>query len=321
MGRYIIRRVLWVALVMLIVTFFAFLIFYVMPTADAATIFAGRQPTPETIAEVRKQFGLDKEWYEQYGKFVSDIVTGDEYGWPGFNMSYATRAPIRETIFDRVGVTFQLAVGAAVLWLAIGIPIGIVSAIRKGKMPDRIGMGFALFGVSAPVFWLGIMSLFIFWHKLQWTPGTGYVPFGEDPGEWFGHMILPWGVLSMLYAAVYARMVRSNLLETMGEDYIRTARAKGLKESRVIGKHGLRASLTPVVTMIGLDFGVLLGGAVVTESVFNMNGLGSFLINSVRVGDLPSVTAVIVFAAFFVTFLNLIVDIVYAYLDPRVRYA
>lgn len=321
MLRYVVRRLLWVAFVMLVVTVFAFLLFYVMPPGDQATSFAGKQPTPEIVAEVKRQFGLDRPYPVQYWRFVSSLVTGDEYGWPGFGFSFATRAPIREVIFDRMGVTMQLAAGAAVLWLLLGIPIGILSAVRRRKLADRVAMGFALFGVSAPVFWLGLMGLFIFWEKLQWVPGTGYVPFSEDPGAWFQHMILPWTVLSLLFAAIYARMVRGNLLDTLGEDYIRTARAKGLSEVRVIGKHGLRASLTPVVTMFGLDFGLLLGGAVVTETVFNMQGLGNFLVTAVIDNDLPSVLAVIVFAAFFVTLLNLIVDIVYAYLDPRVRYA
>lgn len=321
MSRYVIRRVLWVVLVMFIVTLFAFFIFYIMPPTDPALAFAGRQPTPEILAEVRAQFGLDQPLYKQYGLFVGRLIAGDKDGWPGFGYSFATRSPIREMIFDRVGVTFQLGAGAAILWMLIGIPTGVLSAIRRGKLADRFAMGFALFGVSAPVFWLGLMGLFVFWQKLHWVPGTGYVPFSENPGQWFHHMILPWVVLSFLFAANYARMVRANLLETMGEDYIRTARAKGLSEARVIGKHGLRSSLTPVVTMFGLDFGVLLGGAVVTETVFNMQGLGSLLVQAVYDGDLPVVLAVVVFAAFFVTIFNLVVDILYAYLDPRVRYA
>lgn len=321
MTRYVIRRLLWLVLVMLIVTFVGYLIFYVMPPTDPALSFAGRQPTPEILAEVRKQFGLDQPWYLQYTRFVRNLVLGDEHGIPGFGYSFSTRAPIRDVIFSRMGVTFQLGAGAAVLWLLIGIPTGIISAIRRGKLADRLAMGFALFGVSAPVFWLGLMGLFIFWQKLHWVAGTGYVPFTEDPFQWFHHMILPWVVLSLLFAANYARMVRANLLETLGEDYIRTARAKGLSEAKVIGKHGLRSSLTPIVTMFGLDFGVLLGGAVVTETVFNMQGLGSLLVRSVYDGDLPVVLAVVVFAAFFVTFFNLVVDIVYAYLDPRVRYS
>lgn len=321
MGAYILRRTLWVVFVMIVVTFFAYLIFYKLPPGDIALRFAGKQPTPETVAEVRKEFGLDKPWYGQYYKFMSDLVTGDEYGWPGFNKSFSTRSPIKETIFDRLGVTFQLAIGAAILWLVTGVSIGVISAIKRRKLADRVSMGFALFGVSAPVFWLGLMGLYLFWKKLDWVPGTGYVPFGDGPLQWVHQMILPWLVLCLLFSAVYARMVRSNLLETMGEDYIRTARAKGLSEGRVIAKHGLRASLTPIVTMFGIDFATLFGSAVVTESVFNLPGLGSYLVTSALDADIPAVMAVVVFAAFFVAFFNLVVDILYAYLDPRVRYA
>jgi peptide/nickel transport system permease protein len=202
----------------------------------------------------------------------------------------------------------------------MGIPIGIVSAIKRGTLVDRATMGFALFGVSAPVFWLGLMSLFIFWEKLGIAPGTGYVPLTEDPLSWLSHMIMPWVVLALLFAAFYARMVRGNLIETMEEDYIRTARAKGLSERRVVMKHGLRASLTPVVTMFGLDFGTLVGGAIITETVFNLPGLGTYVVRSVFQGDLPATMGVVVLGAFAVSLMSLIVDIVYAYIDPRVRY-
>ena len=321
MGRYIIRRLLYVLVVVLIITMVTFLIFYVMPATDPSIQFAGRIPTPAIRAVVKHQFGLDKPIYEQYGLFVARLFKGDKYGWPGLGFSFYTRSPIREEIFSRVLVTVQVAVGAAVIWLLLGIPIGIVSALKRRSIADRFAMGFALFGVSAPVFWLGLLGLYVFWQKLHWVLGTGYVPISHNVGEWFGHLILPWIVLSLLFAAFYARMVRGNLLETMGEDYIRTARAKGLPERTVVGKHGLRSSLTPVVTMFGMDFGLLLGGAIITESVFNIPGLGQYVIQAVRQGDLPTVLSVTVVAAFAVTFMNLIVDIVYAYLDPRVRYS
>ena len=320
MGRYVIRRSLWVIVVVAIITLITFLIFYVMPPTDPAITFAGKQPSPEVIAEVRHPLGLDQSIFVQYGRFVKNLFMGDEYGWPGFGISYNTRAPIVDELYGRLMVTAQLAVGAAIAWLTMGILIGIISAIRRRTFLDRASMGFALFGVSAPVFWLGLMALFVFWQKLGLTQGTGYTPFLENPAEWFGHMILPWLVLAMFYAALYARMVRANLIEAMGEDYIRTARAKGLSEKRVIGKHGLRASLTPIVTIFGIDFGALLGGAIITENVFNLPGLGQYVVSSVCDGDLPVIMAVTVFASFFVTFFNLVVDIVYAYLDPRVRY-
>ncbi len=321
MAKYLVRRLIWVVFVVLVVTLVTYVIFFLMPPGDPAVAFAGKQPTPELIAEAKRQFGLDKPFYQQYGLFVKHLVLGDQYGWPGLGKSFNNRTPVRDELFERVPVTVQLAIGAAVVWLLMGIPIGIVSALRRRTAVDRAAMGFALFGVSAPVFWLGLMFLLIFWQKLGIAPGTGYIGFHESPTGWFSHMIMPWIVLALLYAAFYARMVRTNLIETMGEDYIRTARAKGLSEARVVGKHGLRASLTPVVTMFGIDFATLLGGAVITETVFNLPGIGAWVVRSVFQGDLPAILGVTIVASFFVAFMNLIVDIVYAYLDPRVRYA
>jgi peptide/nickel transport system permease protein len=309
------------ALVLLVITLVTFAIFYLLPSQDPAITFAGRQPTDELIAEVRRQFGLDKPVPEQYYLFVKRLFLGDEFGWPGFGESFYTRAPIRDEIFDRLGVTVQLALGGAVFWLLLGIPIGIISALKRGTKIDRAAMGFALVGVSAPVFWLGLLFLFVFWKTLGIAAGTGYVAFSDNPLSWANHMVMPWAVLSLLFAAFYARMLRGTMIETMGEDYIRTARAKGLSERRVIFRHGLRSSLTPVVTQFGLDMGGLLGGAIVTESIFNLRGLGTYAIGAVRDVDLPVVLAVTVFTAFFITLFTLLVDIAYAYLDPRVRYS
>lgn len=320
MIRYIVRRLLWLAFVLFVISVLTFLIFFVMPPSDPAVNFAGRAPREETITAVREQFGLDRPVPVQYGLFVKRFFLGDEYGWPGFGFSFTTRTPIRDSLLPRAWVTAQLAIGASIVWLVVGVPIGIVSALKRHTMVDRAAMGFALFGVSAPVFWLGLVSLFIFWQKLGISPGTGYVAFSSDPVGWATHFWLPWVVLALLYAAFYARIVRGNMLEVMAEDYIRTARAKGLSERRVVFKHGLRSSLTPIVTLYGLDLGLLLGGAIVTESVFNIPGLGPYTISAVFRGDLPVVVAVTIFGAFAVVLLTLIVDIVYAYLDPRVRY-
>ena len=320
MWRYIVRRLLWVVVVLLVVTSITYVVFFVMPSTDPAITFAGKNPTTEQIEEVRRNFGLDKPVPIQYLTFIKHVFLGDQYGWPGLGFSYSTRSPVKDQFFGRVLVTVQLAVGAALVWLCIGIPIGIVSAIKRRSLTDRLAMGFALFFVSAPVFWLGLMGLWLFWFKLRISPGTGYVAWGDNFGDWLSHMILPWVVLALLYAASYARMTRGNLLETMGQDYIRTARVKGLPEWKVILKHGLRASLTPVVTLIGLDLGALLGGAVITETVFNLQCIGQWSVASVFQGDLPVVLAVTVVVAIAVSLMNLIVDIVYAYLDPRVRY-
>jgi peptide/nickel transport system permease protein len=321
MGRYLIRRLLWVVLVLFLVTLFTFVIFFVMPPTDPSILFAGRAPTPRLIAQVKESLGLDKPAYMQYLLFVQRIFLGDEYGWPGFGFSFLTRSPIRPVLFERAFVTFQLAVGAAVLWLVVGVVIGIVSALNRGKVADRLAMGFALLGVSAPVFWLGLMALWVFWQQLKVLPGTGFVPFTEDPTQWFLHMILPWSVLALLFAAFYARMVRSNLLETLSEDYIRTARAKGLSERNVVFKHALRSSLTPVVTLFGVDFGTLLGGAIITETVFNLPGLGTYVVRATGNGDLPVILSVVVLAGLAVAIMSLVVDVLYAFLDPRIKYA
>lgn len=322
MGRYVIRRLLWTVVVVLIVTLVTFVIFYILPPGDPAVRFAGKQPTPELIAEVRSQLGLDRSLPEQYALFLKRLVVGDQYGWPGLGFSYDSRTPIKEEIVERAPRTFSLAIGAATLWLIMGISIGIVSALKRRTLADRLAMGFALFGVSAPVFWLGLLALYVFWQQLGLESfGTGYVELSEDPAGWLSHLILPWFVVALLYAAFYARMTRGNLIDTMGEDYIRTARAKGLPERRVVMKHGLRASLTPIATMFGIDIALLIGGAVITETVFNIQGLGNWAVNAAASSDLPAVVGVTLVLALAVTLMSLLVDILYAYLDPRVRYS
>ena len=320
MTGYIIRRLIYVILVVLAVTLVAFVIFFVLPAQDPAVAFAGRNPTPERIAEVKRQLELDKPVPVQYLLYVKRLALGDEYGWPGLGLSYNTRSPVREEVFSRLSVTLQIALGGAFLWLLIGIPIGVISALKRHTWADRLSMGFALLGVSAPVFWLGLVSLYVFWQKLGWLPGTGYVSFATSPKDWFLHMILPWSVLALLFAAIYARVVRGNMIDVMSEDYIRTARAKGLSERRVVTGHGMRAGISPIVTLLGIDLALLIGNTVVTETVFNMPGLGNYILVSTDAGDLPAVLAVVVLASFAVAFLGLVADIIYAYLDPRVRY-
>jgi peptide/nickel transport system permease protein len=322
MGRYLIRRTLFMILVLFVVSLITFIIFVKLPASDPARRAAGKQTTPENIAAVRHAFGLDEPLYVQYGRFAKGLIP-----WPGFFLnedvyySYTNFVPVKQEIFSRLPVTIALAVGAAICWLLLGIPIGIVSAVRRGSIWDRSGMVFALIGVSAPTFWLGFLFLYIFWFKLHWAPPSG-IPIGESVLDAVlqGRFILPWLVLSLTSAALYARMVRGNLIESMGEDYIRTARAKGMSEKRVIYKHGLRAALTPVVTIFGLDLGYLLGGAFITETVFNLPGVGQYGVQSISTNDFPSVMGVTIFGAFFIAIANLMVDVAYAFLDPRVRY-
>jgi len=304
----------------LVITAITYLIFFVMSPIDPAILFAGKQPTPQVIAQIKAQFGLDKPVWMQYGLFVEHVFLGDRYGWPGLGFSFVTRASVRSQLWPRLAITATLAIGASIIWLALGIPLGVLSAIKERSLTDRFAMGFALFFVAAPVFWVGLMFLWLFWFKLGIAAGTGYYPPGQyGIATWLNHMIMPWIVLALVEAAWYARMTRAGLIETMDEDFIRTARAKGLSENRVIFKHGLRASLLPVVTMFGMDLGLLFGGAIIVETVFNLQGIGQWAVSSVATGDLPVILAVTLVSAFAITLANVAVDICYAFLDPRVR--
>ena len=328
MGRYLIRRTLFLILVLWIVSVLTFLIFVKLPSGDPARRAAGTRTTEAQVEEARERLGLNDSIFVQYGRFAKGLVPVP--GWflnEQVYYSFKNFVPVKEEIYSRLPISLTLAVGAAATWLLVGIPIGIVSAIKRRSLADRAGMLFALFGVSAPVFWLGLLFLYIFWFKFQeW--GWPHAPPSGIPADmnWLealmaGRFVLPWAVLALSFAALYSRMTRGNLIETMSEDYIRTARAKGLSERRVIFKHGLRSALTPVVTMFGMDMGILLGGAVITETVFNLPGLGQYTLRSIFTSDFPAVMGVTVFAAFFVVIANLVVDVAYAALDPRVRYS
>jgi peptide/nickel transport system permease protein len=321
MALYIVRRVLWACVVVLIVLMLTFAVFYLMPSGDPALRFAGKSPTPESLALIRDRLGLDEPWYQQYGIYVKNVSTGDEYGWPGLGYSYVAGVSVLDEVKERAPRTLLLIAGAATIWLVVGVSIGVLSAIRRRSAVDRLAMGFVLVGISSPVFWLGLMALFVFWKQLGWTGGTGYVPLTDSVSGFFSHMILPWTVLALLFAAIYARMTRNTLLDTLGEDYIRTARAKGLPERTVITHHALRASLIPIITMFGMDVALLVGGAIITERVFNIQGLGWLAVDGTLNQDLPIVLGVVTVGAIAVVVMNLFVDIAYAYLDPRVRYA
>jgi peptide/nickel transport system permease protein len=322
MVPFIIRRLLWMVVLLLVISFLTFIIFYTLPAADPAQLRAGRQPTPELLASIRETLGLDKPWYVQYGKYLERLVLHFDFGY-----SYQNNQSVKSLIFDRLPATATLAAGAAVVWLLVGIPVGIISAIKRGTWMDRAAMGSALVAISAPVYWLGLVSLYLFSKDIGKVPifeGQGAYPSSgnifTDPGTVIPAMILPWLVLAAAFAAIYARFLRANLLETMSEDYIRTARAKGLKERVVVFKHGVRSAITPIVTILGLDLGILLGGAILTETVFNIPGVGRLAYDSIQKSDLPIVQGTVLMGAFFIILLNLIVDIVYAFLDPRVRY-
>ncbi len=317
---YIARRLAWTVAVVLAVVAVTFVVFFLLPNGNPALRFCGKAPTTQCIQMTDARLHLNKPWYTEFGYFVKTLVSGDEFGWPGLGYSYGNYVSVRSEIVQRAPRTLWLIAGAATIWLSCGVLIGVLSAVRRRTWIDRSAMGFALFGISAPVFWLGLMALYLVWKELGLTDGTGYSPPSDGIGPFLGHMILPWVVLALLYMAIYARLTRNNLLETLGEDYIRTARAKGLSERRVILKHGLRASLTPIVTIFGLDCALLIGGAIITESVFNIQGLGWLAYQGAQTQDLPTLVGVSICTATAVALMNLIVDIVYAFLDPRVRY-
>ena len=319
MARYIARRILWGIFLLIVVSGITFLIFYAFPSADPAALRAGRQATPALIEQIRHSLGLDKPLYEQYGIYMKGLVLHFNLGY-----SYQNDVSVRSQIFSRLPVTLSLTVGAVVVWMLAGIPTGIISALRRRSPIDRLTMGGSLVAISAPVYFLGLVGLFLFASdigRVHLLPGAGsYVPLTQDPKQWFLSLLMPWFVLAAAFAAFYARMVRANLIEVMSEDYIRTARAKGLSERRVVGRHGLRAALTPVVTMAGLDIGLLLGGAVLTETVFNIPGIGRYAYDSIINSDLPAIQGTVLFGAVFIIGANLVVDVLYAFIDPRVRY-
>jgi peptide/nickel transport system permease protein len=319
MLTYIVRRLLWSVLLLFVISFQVFLIFSVLPSADPAQLRAGRNPDPDLVKELNKQFGLDKPWYTQYWLYMKKLVLHFDFGH-----SYQNNVAVRDEVFGRLPATMSLAVGAAFVWLAAGIPIGILSAVKKGSIIERLAMGGALVAISAPVYWLGLVSIYLFSKDIGQFPifnASGqYVWLGDNPGQWFSSLLLPWLVLATAYAAVYARFMRSNLLEVLSEDYIRTARAKGLTGRRVIFKHGVRSAITPIVTIFGLDIGLLFGGAILTETVFNIPGIGRTAFQAIQKSDLTMVQGTVLVAAFAIILANLVVDVVYAFIDPRVRY-
>ena len=322
MVRYIVRRLLWVVVLLVIVSFITFVIFYLLPTADPAQLRAGRQPNPELVEQIRERLGLNDPWYQQYGHYMERLVFHGDFGY-----SYQNNADVKTQLFDKAPASISVALGAAVIWLITGIAVGIISALRSRSVLDRTTMGLSLVAISAPVYWLGLVALYLFAADIGKFPVTffkgagSYVPFSQDPATWFQSLLLPWIVLAAGFAALYARLLRANLIEVMSEDYIRTARAKGLSERRVVLKHGLRSAITPIVTALGLDLGVLLGGTILVETVFNIPGVGRYSYDAITNADIPVIQGTVLLGAFFIVMANLVVDIIYAFLDPRVRYS
>ena len=313
MGRFIVRRLVQMVLVMFAVSVLTFLIFNVIPNGDPAVRMAGRQPTETQIEQIRKEWGFDENIVVQYATTMKKVFTGDL-------QSYFTQLPVGEEIRKGLPRTLSLAIGAALLWMLVAVAFGLYSAVKAGKFADRFLTIIALIGISMPVFWIGALMNYYLGFKLGWFPNGGYVEFTQDPFDWFYHLILPWTALAILFIGFYSRVLRSNVLDTINEDYVRTARAKGLSERQIMVRHVLRNSMIPIVTLWGLDFGAVLGGgAILTETVFDLQGVGQYAAESIGQLDVPPVLAVTLFAAFFIVAMNAVVDILYAYLDPRIR--
>ncbi|CAB4635434.1 unannotated protein [freshwater metagenome] len=326
MLRFITRRLSTMVGLLFGVSIITFLLFSALPS-DPAALTCGKNCTPEVIEQNRIRLGYDKPVLEQYGVFVSGIFTGRTYGSgtatfdcdaPCLGYSFNKGEEVTVLIGRALPATAQLAAGAFVLWIVMGLGIGIISALKRGKWQDRLGIGFALVGTSLPAFFTGLLLIFTFVFWIPIFPAPRYVEFDRDPLFWFLNMLLPWITLALLYSAVYARLTRDGILETMNEDYVRTAKAKGLSPGVVVRKHVLRSALTPIVTIAGIDLAGLLGGAIVTEAIFSIPGLGRLTFSAISQSDLPVIAGTVILTSAFIILANTVVDIIYAVLDPRV---
>ena len=319
MLQYLIRRLLWACVLFLVITIVAYVIFFIIPV-NPAQLACGQRATPECIRNAKANLGLEKPIYEQYGRFLWKLVVHHDLG-----KSYFNRQSVNQTVINAAPVTASLVLGGAVLWMLVALPIGILSALRPRSVLDRTAMVFVLIGISAHPVWIGLILSYVVGFKLGWTPITGYCDFFNPttscggPVQWAWHMILPWITFAVLFAALYVRMIRANVMETSNEDYVRTARAKGASQWGVMRAHVLRNAMLPVVTMLGMDVGVALGGAIFTETVFTLPGLGNTAILAIQNFDLPTVQGIVVFATISIIVFNLVVDLLYAVIDPRIR--
>ncbi len=319
MLRYFIRRVLWACVLFVAVTLVTFVIFFVIP-ADPARQVCGQRATATCIERARHFLGLDKPMVVQYALFLDRLVVKQSLG-----RSFTTRQDVTHTILQAAPVTASLVFGGAVLWLLISIPVGIASALRPRSLLDRITMVAVLIGISAHPVWIGLLGAYFIGFKLHLVPITGYCDFFSPSGDcggpvqWAYHLVLPWACFSVLFAATYVRMIRAYTMETLNEDYVRTARAKGATEARVLRSHVIRNAMLPVVTILGMDLGLALGGAFFTETIFGLPGLGKLAVGAIGNFDLPTVEGVVVFATLCIIVFNLMVDTLYAWIDPRIR--
>jgi peptide/nickel transport system permease protein len=317
--RYLARRFVWAAVLFIAVTLVAYVLFFLIPS-DPARLVAGKAATDADIKRAAHFLGTDRPIYVQYAKFLDRLIIHQNLGF-----SFANRQSVNSLVGNAAPVTASLVFGGAVFWMLLALPIGILSALRPRSLLDRASMTFVLIGISAHPIWIGLIFAYVFGFRLHWTPITGYCDFINPstecggPLQWAYHMVLPWATFAILFAALYVRMIRANVLDTMNEDYVRTARAKGAPESLVLRSHILRNALLPVVTMLGMDISLALGGAVFTETVYSLPGLGKTAIGALNFNDIPTVEGVIVFATLAIIVFNLLVDLLYAWIDPRIR--
>ena len=316
MLTFLIRRTIGAVLVMLAVTFIVFLIFIVVPGGGklgTAQRIAGKNATPQNVLNIEHKWGFDKPFYVQYWRMLKRMFTNKL-------VSYTSQQPVLSQIVQGMPATFSLTIGASIIWLLFGVLVGVISAVTAGRLSDRLITILALVGISMPVFWLGLVVRYLLAEKNSLFPDGEYASLTSNPAQWAYHLILPWLVLAVLFIGFYGRVLRGNILDTINEDYVRTAKAKGLASRRVLVKHVLRNSLIPIVTLFGLDFaGVLGGGAILTETVFDLHGVGQYAAQSINNFDLPPIMGVTMYGAFFIVLFSVLVDIFYAYLDPRIR--
>jgi peptide/nickel transport system permease protein len=325
--RFIVRRALLAVLTLFAVSVATFGLFFAAP-ADPAEAMCGRNCSPEAVATARARLGVDRPMVAQYTDFMGGIVTGRTLGEgdlavrceaPCLGYSFRTGEPVTDIVARTVPVTVSIVLGAAVVWLLVGVSLGMFSAVRRGTFLDKAAVGISLAGASMQVYFFGLVLLLVFHYQLGWLPAPGYVSPFDDPGEWAAKMALPWATLGFLNSAIYARLARAQMLETLSEDFVRTARAKGLPTRTIHFRHALRAAITPLVTIAGLDIGGSLGGAVITEATFSVSGLGREAVRAVEFLNLPVIMATVLVAAAFIVLANVVVDVLYAVIDPRVK--
>ena len=325
MAAFAVRRLLGAIIVLTVVSFVVFAIFILIPGGDPAQRIAGRTATQQNIENIRKAWGFDQAWYVQYGEMMKKLFNSLRPGYTstyGELRSFTNQTNVVDQIRAGIPATFSLVIGAGIIWFVCGVLVGVIAAVTQGRWTDRTITIAALVGISMPVFWLGLLSRYVLaeGHPLTIFPDSGYVPLSQDPIQWGYHLLLPWLVLSILFIGFYGRVMRSSVLDTINEDYVRTARAKGLAPRRVLRRHVVRNSLIPVVTLFGLDFAATIGGgAILTEYVFQLNGVGQYAADNVSRLDLPPIMGVTLFGAFFIVLFSALVDLAYAWLDPRIR--